>query len=178
MNGKQRKIYILLTRLSDNGSKAIGFFTRCFYTHASIGLEEDLNTFYSFRYKGFMTEKISYYLRPDKTPPPCQLYELSVSERKYNAVKKIINDFIKKRSIYRYAKLGIIFGLLRIKIKQKNRYTCSSFVAEVLSRSKAVELKKDSALYYASDFHKLSALSLIFQGNLKNYFNKFIPKTI
>lgn len=78
---KKRKIYILLTRLCDNGSKAIGFLTSSYYTHASLGLEEDLNTFYSFVTKGFMIEKISKYIRPDRDPYPCVLYEMEVSQK-------------------------------------------------------------------------------------------------
>ncbi len=60
--GNKRKIYILLTRLSDNASKAIGILTNSYYTHASIGLEEDLNTFYSFVTKGFKIEKMIFVL--------------------------------------------------------------------------------------------------------------------
>lgn len=41
----ERKVYLLLTRFSDNGSKTIGALTKYYYTHASIGLEEDMNTF-------------------------------------------------------------------------------------------------------------------------------------
>lgn len=59
------KINILLTRFPDNGSKAISFFKRSFYTHASIGLGEDLNTFYSFVWKGFLVEKVTRYVKPD-----------------------------------------------------------------------------------------------------------------
>lgn len=39
---KTKKIYILLTRFPDNGSKAIEALTGCYYPHTSIGLEEDL----------------------------------------------------------------------------------------------------------------------------------------
>ena len=43
----KRKLYILLTRFPGKTAIAIHALTRCYYTHASIGLEEDLNTFYS-----------------------------------------------------------------------------------------------------------------------------------
>lgn len=52
-----RKVYVLLTRFPDNGSKTIGFYTNFYYTHASIGLDEDMDTFYSFVKKGFFVEK-------------------------------------------------------------------------------------------------------------------------
>lgn len=56
---KNKKIYILFTRFPDNGSKVIEALTGCYYPHASIGLEEDWNTFYSFVTKGFIVEKIT-----------------------------------------------------------------------------------------------------------------------
>lgn len=50
---KSRKIYILLTRFHGFASKAIRCFTGYRYSHTSIGLDEDMNTFYSFVNKGF-----------------------------------------------------------------------------------------------------------------------------
>ena len=43
----KRKLYVLLTRFPGRAAIAIQAFTGCYYTHASIGLEEDMNTFYS-----------------------------------------------------------------------------------------------------------------------------------
>lgn len=167
-NKSLRKVYVLLTRFSDNRSKAIGFFSGFYYTHAAIGLEEDLDTFYSFVNKGFIVEKISKYIKSNREPFPCQLYELKVTETVYNSIKKILNDFVLNKGLYRYAKLGLIFGLFHIPIKQKYRYFCSQFVAEVLQKSNAVELKKNSAICFPRDLQKLSELRLNFQGNLKS----------
>jgi hypothetical protein len=61
-------------------SKMVQFFTRCYYTHASIGLEEDMNTFCSFVIKGFRVEKITRYEKPDRESFPCMLYEMEVSD--------------------------------------------------------------------------------------------------
>ena len=62
MASKKKNIYILLTNFHDGGSKLLHFITGNKYTHASIGFEEDINTFYSFVYKGFLVEKISKYI--------------------------------------------------------------------------------------------------------------------
>ena len=169
----KHKINILLTRFPDNGSKVISFFKKTFYTHVSIGLEEDLNTFYSFVWKGFIVEKVTRYIKPDKEPYPCRMYELEVSENTYEAIKNILFDFESNKSIYHYAKLGVVLGVIRIPLKQKNRYFCSQFVAEVLGRSKAIQLKKDSVLYFPGDFNKLTEASLTFQGNLRDFVNRY-----
>ncbi len=172
--GNKRKIYILLTRLYDNGSKAIGILTNSYYTHASIGLEEDLNTFYSFVTKGFKIEKITKYVCPDREPYPCLLYEMEVSQKIYGAIKQTIQDFISKKDIYRYAKLGVVLGLFHIPIVQKRHYFCSQFVAEVLGSTNAVHLTKSSALYYPRDLSDLPNKRIIFQGNLKSFLNRFV----
>ena len=107
-----RKIFILLTRMPGNGSKAIRLITRFSYTHASIGLEEDINTFYSFICKGFIVEKITRYLRPGREPFPCLLYEMEVSEEVYQTIKERLNTFIENKNVLRYSYLGLVLGLL------------------------------------------------------------------
>ena len=87
------KINILLTRFPDNGSRAISFFKRSYYTNASIGSNEDMNTFYSFVWKGFLVEKVTKYVKPNVDPYPCSLYELEklylpVCNDTWNGVKK------------------------------------------------------------------------------------------
>lgn len=173
----KKRIYILLTRFPDNGSKMISFLTNSFYTHASIGLEEDLNTFYSFVTKGFMVEKITKYVRPDREPYPCQLYEMTVSEKTYEAIKNMINGFVTKKELYHYAKLGAFFALvLHIPFLQKRHYFCSQFVAEVLEKTNAVHLEKNSALCFPADLAKLPNKKMIFQGNLQTFLNRFVPQ--
>ncbi|MCM1497214.1 MAG: hypothetical protein NC124_01985 [Clostridium sp.] len=177
---KKYKVNILLMRFPDNASKAISFFKQSFYTHVSIGLEEDLNTFYSFVWKGFLVEKITRYAKSERTPCPCLMYELEVSEKAYQKAKKILLEFESNKDIYHYAKLGVVLGIIGIPLRQKNRYFCSQFVAEVLEKSNIQKLKKNSALYYPNDFNKLSEAVLVFQGSLKNFIKHYnlCPATI
>lgn len=66
-----KKVFVLLTQFPDLGSKALRFFPGAYYSHASIGLEEDRNIFCSFVYKGFIVEVITRYLRSD-SPVICR----------------------------------------------------------------------------------------------------------
>ena len=135
-----------------------------------------MNTFYSFVTKGFLVEKITKYVRPDREPYPCQLYEMKVSEKTYNAVKNLINGFVTKKEMYHYAKLGVAFGLLHIPFVRKYRYFCSQFVAEILEKANAVHLPKLSALCFPRDLAKLPGKVLAFQGNLQAFLNRFVPQ--
>ena len=163
----KRKLYILLTRFPGKTAIAIHALTRCYYTHASIGLEEDLNTFYSVVGKGFIVEKITRYVRPDREPFPCQLYELEVSEKVYTSVKRLLEESVENKSLYQYSKLGVVLCLLRIPFRRQHHYFCSQYVAEILNEAKATKLVKDSTLYYPGDFRRMPGVRLNFQGNLR-----------
>lgn len=169
----KKKVYVLLTRFPDTGSKWIQAMTGFFYTHASIGLEEDMNTFYSFVTKGFIVEDIHRYIKPDRDPFPCQVYELEVSEKVYIAVKRVLQYYVRRKQKLAYTKLGVVLSLLRIPFKRKHKYICSQFVAEVLKRAKAVKLKKFTVLYLPGDFKKLSEMKLVFEGNLQSFITYF-----
>ena len=168
-----RKIFVLLTRFPDNGSKVIEAMTGFYYTHASIGLDEDMNTFYSFVRKGFIVEKVTRYIRPDREPFPCRLYEIEVSQKVYDSVKKILQLFTEYKGDLRYSRIGIAAVLLQIPFRQKYHYVCSQFVAEVLKHAQVVQLRKDSALYRPGDLSNHSEMRLVFEGNLQSMINHF-----
>ena len=172
MNSK-RKVYVLLTRFPGKTAKAIHVATGCYYTHASIGLEEDLDTFYSVVGKGFIVEKITRYVRPDRSPFPCQLYELEVSERTYRSIKKLLDLCLENKHELRYTWLGVVLSMVRIPYRRKHCYFCSQFVADILKQAQAARLKKDSALYHPGDFRSLPGMRLHFQGDLQSMLQHF-----
>lgn len=173
MSTKNKKLFILLTRFRDGGSRALQAFTGSRYTHASIGLEEDMNTFYSFVYKGFIVEKITRYLKPDRKPFSCQLYELKVSEKVYDAVKKALTAFQNIKSKFSYSKLGVAMCLFKIPYKKKFSYFCSQFVAEILKRTKAAKIDKDCAFYFPKDLKDIPGLTLAYEGDHQDFVNNY-----
>lgn len=168
-----KKIFILFTRFPDNGSKVIEAMTGSFYSHTSIGLEEDMNTFYSFVVKGFIVEKITRYIKPDRAPMPCQLYEIEVTEQVYERVKVFLSEFVKEQKEKFYSKIGLVFCLLRIPFKQKNGYFCTQFVAEVLKRTEAAKVEKYTVLCLPKDLQSLAEMKLVFEGNLQSFIAHF-----
>ena len=173
-NTENKKIYILLTRFPDIWSKLIGIMTNSPFTHASIGLEEDLNTYYSFVWKGFIVESITRYLKPNRKPFPCELYEFEVSPEQYEIIKRVVHEFAEKRQKYNFARWELVFGLFRMPIIRKNRYYCSQFIADVLKESEVLKSKRNSARYFPKDFGRLAGANLIFKGNLQGYVQKFL----
>ena len=170
---EKKKIYILLTRLPNTAAPIIEAMTGSYYTHTSIGLEEDMNTFYSFGFKGFVAEKITQRVRPDKTPFPCQLYELEVPSGVYASIKDIIARFQARSEELHYSHFGVVMCLLRIPFRRKNHYFCSQFVAEVLTRCRCLRLKKHSTVCFPKDFSRNKDLKMVFRGDLLQMQRKY-----
>ena len=169
----QKKVYILLTKFSNHSSHLFSFITGDYYTHASIGLEEDMNIFYSFVNKGFIIEEITRYVKHQDYAIPCLLYELEVPKSTYENLQKNISHFIKNKNNLYYTQLGLILCLLKIPFKKKNHYFCSQFVAEILSHNKIIQLNKKSSLYLPEDFQKTNELQLSFQGDLQSMIHHY-----
>ena len=104
------------------------------------------------------------------------MYEVEVTEEVYDRIKAIINEFKINKKLYSYTKLGVLSGLFWIPRQRKYEFFCSHFVAHVLKESKAVELKKNTALYFPRDFKKHTGMSLSFKGNLQGFANRFLNK--
>ena len=171
---KDRKLYVLMTQYPGFDAKVLRWRTGFPYTHTSIGLEEDMDTFYTFISKGFLVESITRYEKPDRPSFPCALYEIAVTEEVYENVKKTVNAYKEQKSTLKYSTLGLIMCFLRISLERKNYYFCSHFVAEVLQKCKVLKLKKKSTLYFPKDISKHKELKLIFQGNHIGYVEKFV----
>jgi len=168
-----RKVYILLTGLPDTTSRLIRLFTRYGYSHASLGLEEDMNTFYSFVGKGYIIEKITRYLRPGRAPFPCVLYELEVPAAVYAQVSGIVHAFAARKSELSYTLLGAILCVARLGYWRRDHYFCSQFVAQTLFDSGAAHLVKSSALYLPRDLTALQGVRENYRGDLLGMARRF-----
>ena len=160
------KLYILLTRMPDWGSRMLSVCSHSFYTHASVGLGEDLSTFYSMCLHGFRVEDIHRYNRSPKGPFPCALYELNVSEETYHKVKNTLNRISAGDQKPKYTRFGVFLGLLGIAHRFRGYRYCSQFVSEILEKCHAARLEKDSSLYLPQDLAHLRGMRLVFRGKL------------
>ena len=164
---KTKSIFILLTAQPDLMSRFIRFITWGKYTHASIGLEDNFNSFFSFVTKGgFYLERPTKSKKAKKMARKCALYRLDVTEQIYEKIKQRIEDFQLHGKQYRYSYIGVLLCLLRIPHYRKNSYFCSQFVSELLTISGAAKLKKKPSVYLPDDFRREPMLNILFQGSL------------
>ena len=164
-----KTIFILLTEDKDYIAQLYRIITGSQYNHVSIGTEG--KKFFSFVKKGFRVEKPWLFAHFRKKTELCAVYKLDVTDESYNAIKTRIDKFWTNKKEYRYSFIGVLFCMLRIPHRFRKQYFCSRFVAETLSESGALELKKSPSLYQPNDFSKESRLSLCFQGNLEELAN-------
>lgn len=112
----ERSIYILLTNTGTLFTKVIQSYTRAPYNHASIAFDKELSELYSFGRKhpsnplngGFVKEDIqtgTYSKYPNTT---CVIYELQVTDREVEKMKRVLHIFIRSRQKYMYNLLGVI----------------------------------------------------------------------
>ena len=164
-----KTLLIMLTRFQDIGSRIISLMTGCRYTHASIALGEDPETFYSFNLRGFHIEHPKGLLEKEHAPFPCRIYGLEVTDNIYDVAKKLIHGFKERKERYRYSSAGLILAFFHIPLTLHRKFFCSHFVAEILGLSGAMKLKKRSCLYLPGDFQKMKDLSLCFSGTVQGY---------
>lgn len=151
--GINQTVQILLTRHYDTMSKIIYFITGRGYTHASIGLEEQSDCFYSFNYRGFCIEHPKH-LKNRTTSIPSRLFNIEVEAQVYDEIKKKITAMNENRNNYSYSRLGVLLCVLHIPHRIENHYFCSQFVAELLLSSGALRLKKKPSLCLPNTFIK------------------------
>ena len=162
-----RRITILLTQYPTAMASTLQWLTDFPYTHTSIGLGEDMNTFYSFVKKGFIVEKVTRYNKPGREPFPCALYEIPVPEQVYQTIKAVLESFVQRKDQFQYTHRSMLLSLLLyIPYQMEDRYFCSHFVAEVLQRCRVIREDKASVLYLPKDFPKLPGARMVFRGDL------------
>lgn len=144
-----RTITVLLTKYSDWISNLVYHIGGRGYTHASLALGEDENTYYSFNYHGFCVETLEKHRH--RGVEKSLSYQLRISDEAYDNIKECIEQMKIHRSEFQYTRIGVLFCILRIPFKWNHHYFCSQFVAEIMMDSGAVKLKKKPQLYLPND---------------------------
>jgi len=162
-----RQIYILLTKHSDNFSLFILALIRGYYSHASIGFDEEKGRYYSFTRRGFHIEVPEKIIRKRQNVK-CALYRITVSQEDYDAMREAIMLFHESLTEWKYDVVGVLFAVIRFPFwKRQYRRFCSQFVAEILESGKETRMKKRSSLVFPDDFVKASLSAPAFQGTLE-----------
>jgi hypothetical protein len=167
MKERTRTLSVLLTQNTDTISKLFNVITAGVYTHASIGIEEWENEFFSFVTKGgFRIERPIVNRKAKREHILCALYRLDVPYEVYEDIKHRLQAFSDQKNQYHFSFWGAFLCLMRIPHRFNNRYFCSQFVSELITSTGAAHLSKQPSLYLPDDFKFEPQFRLCFQGTL------------
>ncbi|MFJ6268016.1 hypothetical protein ACIQGW_23985 [Lysinibacillus xylanilyticus] len=169
-----KKVYILLTDTGALFAKAIKLYTRKPYNHASISFDGNLTQVYSFGRKnprnpfigGFVKEDINegLFLNAD-----CVVYSLTIKEADYYRMELYIKKIEAQKEYYHYNLMGLFAIIIIKKLKRKNAFFCSEFVASVLKQGKGIEINSPPSLLKPCYLYCVASFELVFQGKLRDY---------
>lgn len=172
-----RKVYLLFTDTGTIFTRMIKLYTKKPYNHASISLDNQLRSVYSFGRKnpsnpfigGFVKENLQSDLFQHAS---CAIYCCRVSEKQFEETCRYIQKFEEQEKYYRYNLLGLFAFLFRINLNRKNCFFCSQFVATVLMECGISQIEKPLSLVTPHDIQELPRFQLIYRGKVVDYFKK------
>lgn len=177
-----KSVYIVLTKTATALSRVIGAVTSEPYTHASLSMDKQLNSLYTFSRlqpekplpAGFTIESpYSGYmgLHPDTA---CEVYELKISNLAYYKMKRRIAKMAGQAEHYHYSILGTLYCMFSIKHKRPNHYFCSQFIGELLRESGAAVLPKHESLMHPMDYCFMPGCRLLYHGNIRGLVTHYL----
>jgi len=175
-NTKVKKIYIVLTHTGTILSRITKVLTQNTYTHASLALDEGLNTLCSFGrlnpynpfIGGFVYEGISFGTFKRFKNTRTVIYSIEVTNKEYSNLVKNIDSISNDRLKYKFNIIGLLCALFRIRWNRKNKFYCSEFVRYMLEISN-IRNKEIQDIMRPEDFKQLKGLQLEYVGLLREY---------
>ena len=169
-----KTLYIFLTRSGTLLSNLVYRLTGAQYTHISLAFDENLSTLYSSTRKNGYTmfpagpsrEYLNRGVFLMRENIPCALYALEVTDEAYIRAKRRTQHMMHHGELYRFNSLGLLLCWMHIRWQRRRHYFCSQFVSEVLEKSGAMELPKDSTLMHPNDYAQLPQLKCLYEGCL------------
>jgi hypothetical protein len=146
------------------------------YIHVAIAMDKDLQETYSVGrrnpaipfFAGFTRERADEILaafpnaRYKIVAIPC------TSEQKESILLDLMNSYEHRKEIH-YCILGLPFILGNKPFYQRNYFTCSSYLARLLSSHGLISFDKHFSLVTPKDFYRNYTEDVVYEGDLGNY---------
>lgn len=169
-----KEIYIVLTETKTLLSRVIQLYTQHEFNHVSIAFDTELQEMFSFGRKRENNPFIGGFVHEDPTTQllsesNCAIYTCPVTDEQVMKLKKILHHYQVNKNEYKYNFIGLFGVACRLKVKRKNAFFCSQFIATLFEK---VGLSLDGRCSYfmkPSDFTELPYLECIYTGRIKNY---------
>lgn len=158
------------------------FFIRRFlkqkYIHVVVSLDAGLEEAYSVGRRNPLIPLVAGFEREDKRKilrafPTADYLVCEIEctvQQKEQIQNKLMRD-MQQRYRYHYAVLGLPFILCGKPFYQKNHYTCSSYIAKLLSENGIQISEKHFSLVTPKDFYEYEDKRVVFEGTLEEIVN-------
>lgn len=147
-------LYVILSRTTTGAGKLIRTFTRSYYNHVSLTLNEDLSDIVSFArisidtpmHAGYIREPAERFLY-DGGPIPIRVFQVEIPEEKAQRLAAFFSRAGDQDIGLLYNYFAALMTMFRIRCRIPGAYTCLSFATTVLGRSyrSLQELEQDLA---------------------------------
>ena len=170
-------IYIVISQTGTALSRLLKFITGAKYNHASISLQSDLETMYSFGrtnpynpfHGGFVTESPHYGTFKRFSGTKVEVLSISVSDGQYINLKQMLEGMAKNKKRYHYNYLGLFLAGAKIHYKQATSYYCSEFVKEMLVRNGIRGAADLADIVEPMQFLTLPSANHVYSGKLRDF---------
>ena len=169
-------IYLAMVDTPGIFASVIRRFLRHKYIHVVLSMDARLGEAYSFGrrnpripfFAGFEREDTGKILRafPAADYMVC---ELECSAEQKDKIRERLREDYRQRLRYHYAVLGLAFIAFGVPFYQKNHYTCSSYIARLLSENHIEISSKHFSLVTPKDFYLYPNKKTVFEGRLKEF---------
>ena len=177
MGSGMKTVYVVLTDTGTLFTRLIRLVTKAPYNHASLALDVELGELYSFGRKhlrlpwnaGFVRERrdAGIYVALKRTT--CIVYELRLDEERFARIAREVERFEREGEHYAYNFIGLLNFVFPTRLRKRDAYFCSEFVATVLRRGGVELLGKPPAMTAPHDFMSAPSLRPVYEGPLAAY---------
>lgn len=146
------------------------------YIHVVLSMDEELNEAYSVGRRSPAVPILAGFEKEDARKVeqafPTAKYKIvsiECTKEQKEHISKQLQECFAQRFHYHYCVLGLPMLLCNIPFYQRNHYTCSSFVANILKENGIELFEKHFSLVTPRDFYELQNTSLVFEGTLHEF---------
>ncbi len=172
-----KAVYVVLSRTGTILSRIISKITGDWYTHASLSLDDDLQTMYSFgrlwAYNpwigGFVKESTAFGTMRRFCQSDAVVMRILVSEEKYKAIEQTLTTMYAERRKYHYNYWGLFLSRWKVRVHRKKHFYCSEFVNEFLECFNLIQKGEFGKVVRPMDLLKLQQTgkgTVIYRGAL------------
>ena len=182
---RYKPVFVFLSYTGTPFSKAIRAVTKEDYSHASLSLDTKLDHMMSFGTRptdkklGFIpVESIHDKAFTDRNYSTFALYMYLAPMEEYFVMDSLIKSFKSNVNTFRYNTIGCLKLLFGLESHNEESYFCSEFVSKILYTANPKLIKKDPSLMTPGDLGKTRKMIKIASGNIKDYDEAKVDKTV